>query len=99
MHSLEADLALPHALEPALSLLLLSGALPSSAALVESLAETLRTKRLSSLRMERALAEERSRGAEHGGCGRHPVAIVKKYQVSFRSFVRCQNIPSCGERS
>lgn len=73
MDGLEADLALPHALEPTMLLLLLSAisALPSTAAaLVEVLAESLLTESLSGGRREGGLAEERARGAEEGVCGR-----------------------------
>lgn len=72
MHSLEANLALHHALEPALLLLLLSAvsALPSTAAaLVEVLSECLLTESLSSGRGEGSLTEEGTRGAEDGVCG------------------------------
>lgn len=68
MDSLEADLALPHPLEPARLLLLLPGrALPPAAAL---LVELLRAGELALLGAERLtserLAEGRSRGAEDG---------------------------------
>lgn len=72
MHSLEADLALHHALEPALLLLLLGAisALPSTAAaLVEVLSKCLLTESLSSGRGEGSLTEEGARGAEDGACG------------------------------
>lgn len=67
MHSLEANLALPHSVEPALLLRLGAGAgaLPAAAlALVEA---RLGTERLA----EGALAEERARGAEERGCRGH----------------------------
>lgn len=72
VHSLDADLALPHALEPRLRLLLSSAvsALPSSAALVEALGKALLTESLASLRTEGGLAEGRSGGAEDGVDGR-----------------------------
>lgn len=71
MHSLEANLALHHALEPALLLLLSAiSALPSTAAaLVEVLSECLLTESLSSGRGEGSLTEEGARGAEDGVCG------------------------------
>lgn len=71
MHSLEADLALIHALEPALLLLLGAiSALPSTAAaLVEVLAEGLLAESLASGLGDGSLTEERARGAEEGVCG------------------------------
>lgn len=74
MHSLEANLTLPHPVEPALLLRLsASRALPSpTLALVESLAEALGTEGLSRLRAKGALSEQRSRGAEERGCRGHP---------------------------
>lgn len=63
MHSLEADLALPHAIEP--RLLLLLGAIgtlpPTTAALSEVLA-----KGLSGGCTGKGLSEEGARGAEDG---------------------------------
>jgi hypothetical protein len=75
MDGLEANLALPHALEPTLLLLLLLlsaiSALPSTAAaLVEVLSESLLAESLSGGRGEGGLAEERARGAEESVCGR-----------------------------
>jgi hypothetical protein len=72
MDGLEADLALPHAVEPTLLLLLSAiSALPSTAAaLVEVLSESLLAESLSGGRGEGGLAEERARGAEEGVCGR-----------------------------
>lgn len=71
VHSLEADLALPHAIEPRLLLLLGAiGALPpATAALVKVLAEVL-AKGLSGGRTAKGgggLSEEGARGAEDGG--------------------------------
>jgi hypothetical protein len=77
MHSLEANLALPHSVEPALLLRLGAGAgaLPAAAlALVEA---RLGTERLA----EGALAEERARGAEERGCRGHP-----RYQILSQRF-------------
>lgn len=72
MHSLEPNLTLIHALEPALLLLLGAiGALPSTAAaLVEVLSEGLLAESLASGLGNGGLAEERARGAEDGVCGR-----------------------------
>ena len=72
MHSLEPNLTLIHALEPALLLLLGAiGALPSTAAaLVEVLSEGLLAESLASGLGNGGLAEQRARGAEDGVCGR-----------------------------
>lgn len=72
MHRLEANLALPHALEPALLLLLGAvGALPAAAALLEALREALalRAEGLASRRAKGGRAECRPGGAEDGACG------------------------------
>lgn len=72
MHRLEANLALPHALEPALLLLLGAiGALPAAAALLEALREALalRAEGLASRRAKGSRAECRPGGAEDGTCG------------------------------
>lgn len=67
MHSLEADLALPHAIEPRLLLLLGAiGALPpTTAALSEVLAKGLSSGRTA--KSGGGLSEEGTRGAEDGG--------------------------------
>lgn len=68
VHSLEADLALPHAIEPRLLLLLLGaiGALPpTTAALAEVLAKGLSGGRTA--KSGGGLSEKGARGAEDGG--------------------------------
>lgn len=73
MDSLQANLTLPHALEPRLLLLLSAiGTLPpATASLVELLAESLllSAKCLASVGTESGLAEDGARGAEDGVCG------------------------------
>lgn len=78
MNSLDADLALPHALAPALLLLLgtIRSALPPLAAFAESklLAEALGSECLASLGVEggvAGLAEERPRSAHDVASGDH----------------------------
>lgn len=71
MHSLETNLALPHALEPGLLLLLgtISALPPTTAALIELLAEEallLRAKGLTGVGTESSLAEDGARCAEDG---------------------------------
>ena len=76
MHRLEANLALPHPLEPTLLRLLLrtiSGALPPPPTLPKALSKALRPERLSSLRAKSSLAKQRPRGAEEGVCRCHPL--------------------------
>lgn len=73
MHRLDADLALPGALEPALVLLLgaVGRALPPLAALAE--AESLGAEGLGCLCGEGALSEGRARGAHDCAGDDHPV--------------------------
>jgi hypothetical protein len=97
MHSLEANLALHHALEPALLLLLGAiSALPSTAAaLVEVLSKALLTESLSSRRGEGSLTEERARGAEDGVCGgsHNCYAIVSiNIDINMRFNIRNQKL-------
>lgn len=70
MHSLDANLALPHALEPALLSTLgrTAAALPPPL-LTEPLADLVRAEGLASLGVDGTLAVHGARGAEHGaGC-------------------------------
>jgi hypothetical protein len=97
MHSLEANLALHHALEPALLLLLGAiSALPSTTfALVEVLSECLLTESLSSGRGEGSLTEEGARGAEDGVCGggHNCYAIVSTtININMRCNIRNQKL-------
>lgn len=89
VHSLDANLTLPHALEPAL-LGALGGALPSLAALAEAedvLVEARGAEGLAGgLAGEGGLAEERARGAEEVACRGHPRREEEERHAVSRGF-------------
>lgn len=94
VHSLEANLALPHPLEPAL-LLVGSRALPPAAALLVEVLPVGEAR--GGAAAERRLAEQRPRGAEHGARRRgHSCRVCGgTFAGAVRScvFVSCRVFP------